>query len=139
LDLLATVAELLGEKLADDAGEDSQSFAAVLLDPSSTHRRLPLISHGAIGRFAITDGHWKLVMPHRKAKTELYDLAADPGESKNVAAEYPETVASLKKKITNIICNGRTTPGTRQPNDTGHWKDLTWIQPDEYETLTARR
>ena len=136
-DLLATFAELLGATLTDDAGEDSRSFLSVLTDASSKRKRLPLICHGANGRFAITDGRWKLVMPHRKAKAELYDLSSDPAETKNVAAEHPKQVAALKQKITEIVCNGRTTPGTPRSNDTGHWKDLTWIGPAEYESAVS--
>ena len=31
-------------------------------------------------------------------KIELYDIGNDPGESKNLAKEYPEVVTELKKK-----------------------------------------
>ena len=89
-----------------------------------------MINHGIAGRFAITEGKWKLIMAHRKLKIELYDLASDPGEKNDVNAEHPGVVKSLTKKITDIVRNGRTTPGTRQANDTGHWKDLTWMSAD---------
>jgi len=134
VDLLATFAEIVGAKVPDDAGEDSQSFAAVLRDPSAKRERLPLINHGSSGRFAITEGSWKLILPHKKLKAELYDLAADAGEEKNVISEHPEIANKLQQKITGIVCRGRTTPGARQSNDTGHWKDLTWIKPAEYES-----
>jgi arylsulfatase A len=137
-DLLATLADIIDAKLPDNAGEDSQSFASVLQNPKSKHVRLPVISHGANGRFAITAGNLKLVMPHRKAKVEFYDLTTDPGETQNIAAASPELVASLQKKITDIVCNGRSTRGAGQPNDTGHWNDLTWITPARYETLSTR-
>ncbi len=139
VDLLATLAELVGKELPDNAGEDSQSFASVLFDPSSEHERLPLINHAANGRFAITEEQWKLVLPHRRAKVELYDLSADPAETTNVAAGNPEIVAALQKKITGIVCTGRTTPGKRQANDTGYWRDLTWIGEGEYGRLTRER
>ncbi|MFT4547693.1 MAG: arylsulfatase A [Pseudoalteromonas tetraodonis] len=129
-DILATIAEISGEKLPDDGGEDSQSFATLLTDPKGSHKRAPLINHGIAGRFAITEGKWKLIMAHRKLKIELYDLASDPGEKNDVNAEHPGVVKSLTKKITDIVRNGRTTPGTRQANDTGHWKDLTWMSAD---------
>ena len=85
----------------------------------------------ANGRFAITEGSWKLVMPHRKLKAELYDLAADPRESSNLIAGHSETAQALTKKITNIVQHGRTTPGPSQANDTGHWNDLTWIKKND--------
>lgn len=137
-DLLATFAEIVGEEIPASAGEDSQSFSSVLFDPSSSHKRLPLISHESKGRFAITDGHWKLVMPHRKSKPELYDLSSDPTESDNVIADHADLVAEMTEKITDIVCNGRTTTGPAVANDTGYWQDLTWLTPDQYEERTDR-
>ncbi|MFT5525158.1 MAG: arylsulfatase A [Pirellulaceae bacterium] len=138
-DLLATFAELLKVDLPAGGGEDSQSFADVLLDPDSEHQRLPVISHSASGRFAITDGTWKLVMPHRKLKAELYDLSTDEGESSDVIGSHAEIAAELEKKITAIVCNGRTTAGTVQANDTGYWSDLSWLKPAKYDALTTAK
>ncbi len=135
-DLLATFAEIIGAELPHNVGEDSQSFASVLSQPASSHERLPLVNHASAGRFAITDGNWKLVMPHRKLTAELYNLEVDPGETTNVSAEHQEIVTSLTDKLTAIVCNGRTTEGIPQANDTGFWNDLSWIEPTEYERLT---
>jgi arylsulfatase A len=132
-DLLATLADLVGQKLPDTAGEDSQSFAALFEEPFGNHHRLPLINHGSAGRFAITEGEMKLVMPHKKFPSELYNLSTDPGEENDLAAKFPDLVAELTKKLTKIVTQGRTTTGARQPNDTGYWKDLTWIKPAEYD------
>ncbi len=128
IDLLATLAELTKAEFLSNAGEDSQSFLSVLRDPDSNHQRLPLINHAANGRFAITRGSWKLIMPHNKLSAELYDLAADPQETQSVIADHAEVAKSLTKQITDIVQNGRTTPGQAQSNDTGHWSDLTWIK-----------
>ncbi|MEX0323887.1 MAG: arylsulfatase [Puniceicoccaceae bacterium] len=132
VDLLATFAEIVGAELPVNAGEDSQSFAKVLTSPKSKYNRLPLINHASNGRFAVTEGTWKLIMAHNKDKAELYDLKADPAEEHNVINRHPEIVQRLEKKITDIVLNGRTTPGTVQSNDTGWWKDLTWIPEEEY-------
>ncbi|MEM8955104.1 MAG: arylsulfatase [Verrucomicrobiota bacterium] len=132
-DLLATFAEMLGTDLPADAGEDSHSFFAVFADPAADPQRPPLISHGSSGRFAVRDGKWKLVMPHKKDSLELYDLATDPGETTNVLDENPKIARRLERKITDLVLNGRSTPGEAQPNDTGHWKDLTWITPKQYD------
>jgi len=133
VDLLATVAELIGVPLPVQAGEDSQSFASVLTNPQADYRRSPLINHAANGRFAITEGRWKLILPFRKLGLELYDLVRDPGEKNNVAADHAERVADLKEKATDIVLNGRTTPGAVQANDTGYWNSLSWISEAQYK------
>lgn len=138
IDLLATLAEVTGAGLPDSAGEDSQSFASVLFDPDSDHVRLPLINHAANGRFAVTEGTWKLVMPYRQSKAELYNLADDPAESEDVIADHPEIARALEQSITEIVCRGRTTPGAAQDNDTGYWQDLKWISPEEYKGQKAQ-
>ena len=136
-DILATVAEVIGAELPENGAEDSQSFANVLLNPESKHQRRPLINHAANGRFAVTDGDWKLVMPHRRLKAELYNLSKDPGEERNLAKDHPARVADLTQQITTIVCNGRTTVGTAQANDTGYWQDLLWITAEEYSRWVA--
>ncbi|NQV26865.1 MAG: sulfatase-like hydrolase/transferase, partial [Rhodopirellula sp.] len=133
-DLLTTIAKIIGASLPDNAGEDSQSFASVLKNPVPNHSRLPIVSHGANGRFAITAGKMKLVMPHRQEKTELYDLSSDPGETQNVLNRFPKQAETLQKQLTEIVCHGRTTLGAKQPNDTGYWSDLTWLTPARYAT-----
>ena len=127
--------------MPETAGEDSQSFAQVLKKADSGHKRLPLINqgNGRKGRFAITDGNWKLVLPNpRVDKTELYDLASDRAEKENVAAENAEVVSDLKEKINRIIAGGRTTPGKPQANDTGYWDALSWLSEEEYKQLAEK-
>jgi len=125
-DVLATLAELLGTDLPASVAEDSQSFLPVFSDEPIA-LRLPTIHHAVGGGFAIRDGNWKLIMPHGKTKQELYDLRSDPSETKNVLDAHADIARTLTEKITNIVQDGRTTPGEPQQNDTGHWKDLTWI------------
>ena len=132
VDLMATFAELLGVELEDSVGEDSQSFASVLLDPKAGSDRLPLINHGNDGRYSITVGDWKLVLPGKKSGAELYNLSNDRAETKNVAAMNSQQVQTMTQLITEIIVKGRTTPGAAQKNDTGYWGDLTWITEAEY-------
>ena len=138
VDLIATFADIIGAKLPENAGEDSQSFAKILFEPNATHERHPLVNHAIDGRFAITKGTWKLVLPHKIHKRELYDLSRDPGEENNVIDSHPKIAASLEQQLTEIVILGRTTPGAPQPNDTGYWKDLTWIREAEYPSQNSR-
>jgi arylsulfatase A-like enzyme len=50
-------------------------------------------------RAAVRQRDWKLVWKtFLPSSVELYDVAHDPGETKNVAAEHPDTVAALQKR-----------------------------------------
>jgi arylsulfatase A len=110
----------------------------VLTNPRADHERQPLINHSGQGQFAITEGRWKLILPLRNLGMELYDLISDPVENNNVLAEYPQHVARLKKKATDIVLNGRTTPGATQANDTGYWNSLAWITEAEYNDRQSK-
>lgn len=136
VDLMATFAELVGAELPATAGEDSQNFASVLLDPNANYDRLPLITYcngGGSYRYAITDGDWKLIVPEKNKGLKLYNLFADRAETNNIAENHPEKVADLKKRITENVARGRTTPGPPQQNDTGYWEDLHWMTKDQYQ------
>ena len=139
IDILATLAEVIGAEIPDDAGEDSLSFARLLREPKFEHERAPLINHSIGGRFSITQGDWKLILPHKKSKTELYHLGDNPKETDNVLGENSAIAKRLKDQLTKIVVQGRTSSGPPQPNDTGYWEDLTWITPEAYDELIADR
>ena len=48
---------------------------------------------------SIRDGDWKLIEFYHYDQAELFHLADDPGELKNLAAEYPEKLRQLKDKL----------------------------------------
>jgi arylsulfatase A-like enzyme len=132
-DLLATCAELLGTKLPVTAGEDSVSILPALLGTDKAPLHEAVVHHSINGSFAIRQGKWKLALcaesggwsaptPGSKAAqslpaVQLYDLDADPAESKNLHAERPEEVARLTKLLERIVADGRSTPGAKQAND----------------------
>lgn len=130
-DYMATIAEFLKIDVPKAGGVDSVSFAGEL-HGWVTQRDEPLMHHAANGRLAIRSGRWKLILPHRKASAELYDLEVDLAETRDLASEYPEEVERLKTLATKIVAGGRTTKGPSVPNDTGHWRDLSWIKPDVF-------
>jgi arylsulfatase A-like enzyme len=132
-DLMATCAELLGAKLPDNAGEDSVSILPALLGKAAQPLREAVVHHSIDGRFAIRQGRWKLELcpgsggwskPGDVAATkqglppvQLYDLAADIGETHNVQAEHPEIVKRLANLLEKYVAEGRSTPGAPQKND----------------------
>ena len=128
-DLLSTFAQMIGKKIPENAGEDSDSFYGVLTGVKETPSRGPIVHHGSQGRFAIREGKWKLVMEDaRKNKRELHDLSRDPEETKNLISEYTDIERQLAAKLTALVNNGRSTPGKPRKNDTPLWRDLVWMK-----------
>lgn len=55
-------------------------------------------AESALHNCRIREGRWQLVnTKNRPDAWELYDLAADPGEQQNVAADHPDVVTRLGK------------------------------------------
>jgi arylsulfatase A-like enzyme len=131
IDFLATFAEITGATVPAAMAEDSVSFLPVLRG-DKTEARQGIVSQSINGSFAIRDGAWKLLhsagsggwsSPKPGAEeaglpsVQLYDLSKDPGERKNLQAEFPERVAAMKAELEKIIARGRSTPGAELAND----------------------
>ena len=128
--LLATCAAILDKKLPDDAGEDSFSILPLLLGTKLEQPTHPAIVHqSAGGILAIRQGNWKLVIgqdagsnakqkePVKGPDVQLFDLAKDLGETKNLAEENAEVVKKLRGELQKLIDNGRSNPGLPRNND----------------------
>jgi arylsulfatase A len=124
-DLFATGADVVGAKVPAAAGEDSVSFLPELLGKRGAGRAA-IVHHSIQGRFAIRDGKWKLCLcagsggwsPGGGTESpQLYDMDADPGETKNLAATRPEVVTRLTSLLESFVADGRSTPGEKQKND----------------------
>lgn len=110
-DVLATVAEAVGQPLPKGAGEDSFSFLAEARGGKSDKVRLGVINHSAAGFFAIRRGPWKLVLasgsggrqkPRGKSFEKpyhLYELNKDPSEANNLIDKNAEIAAEMEKEF----------------------------------------
>ncbi len=128
VDILATTADIVGAPLPtkETGAEDSRSFLPVLLGTEGAQGREDMIVHSADGNFAIRKGRWKWIegVPvdevkdgARKARRtqfqpQLFDLDADPAETKDVSAGHPDVVAELKDLLRRYRDGGysRETP-----------------------------
>lgn len=138
VDLLATLADIVGTPLPENAGEDSFSLLP-LFQGEDSFARAPIIHRDIRGRLAIREGDWKLVFPQKAGQAnELYNLKTDRMEENNVIKAHPELVEAMEKKMNDIICKGRSNPGKPQINDTGWWKQLTSITESQYEQLHGK-
>ena len=96
-DYLPTLADLTGA--AVPAGLDGISFAPTLLGtgPQRTHEFLYWEFHeGQATSQAVRTGDWKAVRPAPGRPLELYDLATDIGETKNIAAAHADVIARIE-------------------------------------------
>ena len=126
-DMLATTAAIVGAAIPENAGEDSYNFLSALTGKPLTEPIRPAtVLHSGSGIFAIRSGPWKLVKSDGTGKKgaaksaprdELYDLASDPAESKDVVTAHPDRVKVLNELLERYITTGRSTPGAPQQND----------------------
>jgi arylsulfatase A len=107
-DWLPTFADLLGIELTVET--DGVSLLPVL-QAREEHQAAREYLYWEFGRGqAVRIGDWKAVRRRVDRPIELYDLASDPVESRDAAAEHPEVV----ERIAWIMENGRT-PSERFP------------------------
>jgi arylsulfatase A-like enzyme len=92
-DLLPTIAELTGAKLPE--GIDGISVLPTLLGKPAAQKKHDYLYWEFMGWTAVRQGNWRAVKPVRATAWELYDLAVDPGETKDIAAANPAVVAKL--------------------------------------------
>jgi len=143
-DLLATAAEITGAETSATTGVDSYSILPALLGKSDQAIREATVHHSVNGSFAIRRGPWKLILCPGSGgwsyplpgssdiealpPYQLYNLAQDAGETKNLVEDYPDMVLDLKGLLRTYIENGRSTPGP--PMDyvyTEDWPGLSWM------------
>jgi arylsulfatase A len=122
IDVLPTVAKLIGGKLPERKIDGLDASAVILDQPGakSPHEAL-FFYYNANDLEAVRSGPWKLVLPHayrtaagmprasggtpskyKQAKVDraqLYHLGDDRAETKDLAAENPEVVARLMKLV----------------------------------------
>jgi len=125
-DLMATIADILDVTLPDNAGEDSFSLVPLLKGVDKPVRETA-VSCASSGVPGLRQGAWKYIAGRgsggwgkggdQSQPVQLYNLADDIGETKNLAAAQPERVAQMQALLEKIITDGRNTPGPRQPND----------------------
>jgi len=121
-DFYPTLLEACGLEPRPAQHVDGSSFAGLLRDPESRHRRPPLFWHyphwgnqGGSPFSALRDGDWKLIRFHGAKGTELYHLGDDPGERKNLAAERPEVVARLAARLDEFMAETKALPSAVNP------------------------
>jgi arylsulfatase A len=133
-DIMATIAAVVGTDLPDEAAEDSFNLLPAWRNNATAPIR-PYLLHQAFGgrqTLAIRRGEWKyinhqgsggnryenhpglkqFILPETNsgAPGQLYNLALDPGETRNLFADHPDLVEDLSALLEDSISSGRSRP-----------------------------
>lgn len=109
MDLTATFLDAAGVALDDGEQLDGESLLPLLRGKSLQRDALFFhYPHFAFHRAnrpgsAIRRGRYKLILNHDDDSVELYDLANDLGETRNLAFDEPEVARELKARLTNWL------------------------------------
>lgn len=123
VDVLATTAALLEQPLPAGASSDSINLLPVLLGQTAAPIRDHVVQHGIGNVLALREGDWKYIPANadtatgigrgadprdtrfaqaRNPEPQLYNLATDPGETRNLASAHPEILRKLAARLDEI-------------------------------------
>jgi arylsulfatase A-like enzyme len=107
IDLIASLAALAGRPLSEGAAPDSVNVLPALLGESK-EGRADLVCNGQV--LGVRKGRWKYIEKGagKKAEAELFDLAVDLGEKKDLAADQPGMVSEMAALLDSIRQKGRS-------------------------------
>ncbi len=116
IDLYASLASLTGVAVTPGQAPDSRNNLKVLLNQSNRSREF-LVEQSVNSTLSLIKGKWKYIEPSKGPKRnketntelgnlpepQLYNLADDPGETKNLASARPDKVNEMKKMLEAIV------------------------------------
>ncbi|MBN2507893.1 MAG: arylsulfatase [Verrucomicrobia bacterium] len=121
VDFLATFAAMSRQPLARADAPDSVNILEALLGESPAGRN-HLVEHA--GTLSLVQGPWKYIEPSKGPRfnkntaielgndpnPQLYNLSADLGERRNLAADQPDRVHAMATRLRQIRSDGRSRP-----------------------------
>lgn len=109
LDIFATISALAGAPIDPKRPLDGVNLLPYLTGARSgaPHEAIYLRKFDQ-GAFAVRRGDYKVVIPQQGAPAQLFNLAQDIGESRDLAAKEPRIVAELEKL--RVAWNARLVP-----------------------------
>jgi len=130
VDLMATLAALVGYDLPQNSAEDSHDFLPYLRGQTKDGPRQSMVHNTYANRYAFRDGDWVLIdtktgderpVPakwnekHQQPADddlpfELYNLREDPGQRHNLAAQHPERLQTLQARLKQLRDQGHSAP-----------------------------
>ncbi len=139
IDLFPTLAEIAGASLPSGVKLDGRSLMPLLNGQGADWPDRMLFTH--VGRWpkgeaaqskywrcAVRSTRYHMVNPTKENHWELYDMQADPGEKRNIAAEHPEVVREMDAaydkwwaEVLPLLDNEDAVPPRIAPYKTRYW------------------
>jgi arylsulfatase A-like enzyme len=115
IDLYASLASLTGVAVENGQAPDSKNHLPVLLNQSNKPREF-IVEQSLNATLSLVIDNWKYIEPSNGPKMnkdtntelgnhlqpQLYNLAGDPGETKNLSELYPGRVNEMKRMLDKI-------------------------------------
>ncbi|MCG8450300.1 MAG: sulfatase [Pirellulales bacterium] len=124
-DFFPTLLDAAGVETPQEAKAIEGVSYLSLLTGKAEHQQRPLYQHfphhrGRAklfnGASSLRSGDWKLIWWHGTDSVELYQLADDIGESKNLAADQPARAAAMKQQLQQWLANTNANMPRPNPN-----------------------
>jgi arylsulfatase A-like enzyme len=115
IDLYASLAKLAGMNVEAGQAPDSKNYLSLLLNQTKQPRDF-VVEQSINSTLSLIVGNWKYIEPSKGTKInketntelgnspepQLYNLADDPGETKNIAVANPEKVKEMQGMLEKI-------------------------------------
>lgn len=103
-DWMPTFCALAGYRAGKDLHWDGQDMWPTITGAISAKSRLLYWTAPNFRSKAVRDGDWKLVVTGKPGdeKAELFDLAKDPNETRDLAPDMPDKVLAMKSRLAEV-------------------------------------
>ena len=139
LDVNRSLYSLAGIAPESDELLDGEDLLPTLLGSSTSGRAAPIFWRRPPDRpgsadednpdLAVRDGKWKYLVNYDGSQPQLYDLEADPSESKNLAERHPTIVKQMHEAL--VAWNAPLPRDAGDPKWEGHHKHVS-LEPTEF-------